>query len=128
MNTISSVGQSLAMDGRFNMNPQAAVKGSANVVHAAAPVPIKGAAEVVDNITNNIAQLKEDVMEIQKLSNVVMGRKVQFNVNKELDQVIVTIVDPATNQVVKQIPSEDVQRLKVRIRKTIGLLYKDAAV
>ena len=128
MNTISSVGQSLAMDGRFTMNPQAAVKGAANVVHTAAPVPIKDAAEVVDNITNNIAQLKEDVMEIQKLSNVVMGRKVQFNVNKELDQVIVTIVDPATNQVVKQIPSEDVQRLKVRIRKTIGLLYKDAAV
>mgnify|MGYP003426118257 FL=1 len=54
-----------------------------------------------------------------------MGRKVQFNVNQELDQVVVTIVDPSTNNVIKEIPSADIQKLKVRIRKTIGLLFDE---
>ncbi|MBD5447740.1 MAG: flagellar protein FlaG [Treponema sp.] len=80
---------------------------------------------MVQNITDNIAQVQEDVRQIQKLSDVVMGRKVQFNVNQELNQVIVRIVDPSTDQVIKEIPSTDIQKLKVRIRKAIGLLFDE---
>ena len=56
-----------------------------------------------------------------------MGRKVQFNVNNELDSVVVKIVDANTNQVVKEIPSEDIQKLKINIRRAIGLLFDDLA-
>jgi flagellar protein FlaG len=83
------------------------------------------AAQVVQNITNNNAQLQEDVRQLQKLSDVVNGRKVQFNVNQELNQVVVTIVDPSTDKVIKEIPSQDIQRMKVRIRKAIGLLFDE---
>lgn len=119
--TISSVGQTMAMDGRYS---------AVNAYKAQAPiepaqVPMADAAQVVQNITNNIAQVKEDVRQLQKLSDVVMGRKVQFNVNQELNQVIVSIVDPSTNQVIKEIPSTDIQKLKARIRKTIGLLFDE---
>ena len=91
----------------------------------AAQVPMADAAQVVQNITNNIAQVQEDVRQLQKLSDVVMGRKVQFNVNQELNQVIVRIVDPSTDQVIKEIPSTDIQKLKARIRKTIGVLFDE---
>lgn len=122
---INSIGQSLAMDGHksYNSEVQGSSKGAVNSTEI--NVPMADAAQVVQNITNNIAQVQEDVRQLQKLSDVVMGRKVQFNVNQELDQVVVTIVDPSTNNVIKEIPSADIQKLKVRIRKTIGLLFDE---
>lgn len=122
---ISSAGQNLAMDGHFVYN-----SGMARAVRQAAPikpaeVPMADAAQVVQNITDNLAQVKEDAKQLQKLSDVVMGRKVQFNVNQELNQVVVSIVDPSTDKVIKEIPSADLQKLKVRIRKTIGLLFDE---
>jgi len=92
---------------------------------AAAEMPMADAAHVVQNITENIAQVQEDVRQLQRLSDAVMGRKVQFSVNQELNQVVVAIVDPSTNQVIKEIPSADIQKMKARIRKTIGLLFDE---
>lgn len=114
------------MDGRISLSNSAATS-SAKAKPAPEPVkvPMADAAKVVDNITENIAQVQEDVKQIQKLSDVVMGRKVQFNVNKELDQIVVSIVDPSTDQVIKEIPSADIQKLKIRIRKTIGVLFDE---
>lgn len=127
MNTISSNGQNLAMDGRNYYNsgisPATVPKASSTPVENTAP--LAGAAHVAENIAENAAQLQEDVRQMQKLSDVVMGRKVQFNVNQELGQVVVTIVDPQTDKVIKEIPSADVQKLKVRIRKAIGLLFDE---
>lgn len=121
--TISSLGQP-AMDGRFNINSAstAAVKNSAPVEMN---VPMADAAKVVQNLTDNNAQLQEDVKQLQKLSDVVSGRKVQFSINQELNQVVVSVVDPETNQVLKEIPSADIQKLKVRIRKAIGVLFDE---
>jgi flagellar protein FlaG len=61
------------------------------------------------------------------MANNVTGRKLQFSVNKELNSVIVTIVDSNTNKVLKQIPSEDIQNLKLRIRKAIGNIFNELA-
>ncbi|MBQ6780387.1 MAG: flagellar protein FlaG [Treponema sp.] len=121
---INSIGQNLAMDGH-NLYNSAATAYKAQSSVQPAQVPMADAAQVVQNITNNIAQVKEDVRQIQRLSDVVMGRKVQFNVSQELNQVIVRIVDPSTDQVIKEIPSADIQKLKARIRKTIGLLFDE---
>jgi len=125
MNTLNSVGQNLAMDGHFSYNSGAATAVKQSVPIKPAEVPMADAAQVVQNITNNLAQVKEDAKQLQRLSDVVMGRKVQFNVNQELNQVVVSIVDPSTDKVIKEIPSADLQKLKVRIRKTIGLLFDE---
>lgn len=126
MNAINSFGQNLAMDGRFKTNSgstTAAIKPSAPIKPA--EVPMADAEQVVQNITENIAQVKEDVKQLQRLSDAVMGRKVTFSVNQELNQVVVSIIDPSTDRVIKEIPSTDVQKLKVRIRKAIGLLFDE---
>ena len=120
--TISSIGQP-AMDGRISAN-------SANAYASKTPqrpevkMPMADAAQVVQNISDKNAQLQEDVRQLQKLSDVVSGRKVQFSVNKELNQVV-TVVDSKTDKIIKQIPSEDIQKLKVRIRKAIGVLFDE---
>ena len=119
--TISSIGHSSATDGRINLNSNS----QSLQVLKEAKVPMADAAQVVLKITDNKAQLQEDVRQLQKLSDAVSGRKVQFSVNQELDQVVVTVVDPATNKVIKEIPSQDIQKLKVRIRKAIGVLFDE---
>lgn len=123
--TISSIGQNLAMDGRLNINSAQTSVRQTSAAQTSVSVPMADAAQVVQNITDNIAQIQEDARQLEKLSDVVMGRKLQFNVNKELNQVVVTIVDPSTDKVIKEIPSADIQKLKVRIRKTIGLLFDE---
>lgn len=119
--TISSIGLSSATEGRINLNSNS----QSLQVLKEAKVPMADAAQVVQKITDNKAQLQEDVRQLQKLSDAVSGRKVQFSVNQELDQVVVTVVDPATNKVIKEIPSQDIQKLKVRIRKAIGVLFDE---
>jgi flagellar protein FlaG len=128
MNTVNSIGQTLAMDGHNYYNSGISTASGQSVQSdrtANTSAPLANAAHVAENIAQNIAQIQEDIRQIQKLSDVVMGRKVQFNVNQELNEVIVSIVDPKTNKVIKEIPSEDIQKLKVRIRKAIGLLFDE---
>ncbi|MCQ2587327.1 MAG: flagellar protein FlaG [Treponema sp.] len=126
MNTISTNSPvQMAMDGQTlynSVNTQLKRFGTSQQnVAAVAP----NGAEVAQNIANNIAEVKADSQQLQRMSEMVDGRKLQFNVNKELDCVVVRVVDSNTNQVVKEIPSEDMQKLKLRIRQAIGTLIDD---
>ena len=56
---------------------------------------------------------------------MVMGRKLRFNVNEELGSIVVKIVDPNTEQVIKEIPSADIQKLKINVRRAIGVIFDD---
>ena len=121
MNTISNIGLNTAMEGLYNSSS------SVKNVQASKPVfkqlNIADGARVVDNLVENNAQVKADAQQLQRLSDIVMGRKLQFNVNEELGSVVVKVVDPSTNQVIKEIPSADIQKLKINIRKAIGVLF-----
>ncbi len=97
--------------------------------YASSKVPISqqpiapNAAQVVQSLTQSMEKVKEDIKELQKLSDIVSGNKLQFNVNKELNAVVVSVIDSSTNQVIKQIPSEDMIKLKLRIRNAIGSVF-----
>ena len=123
MNTISNIGLNTAMEGLYNNSS------SVKNVQASKPVfkqlNIADGAIVVDNLVENNAQVKADAQQLQRLSDIVMGRKLQFNVNEELGSVGVKVVDPSTNQVIKEIPSADIQKLKINIRKAIGVLFDE---
>lgn len=89
--------------------------------------PTPTAAQVAQNLEQNITELKDDSKHIQQMSQMVDGRKLQFSVNKELGDVVVRVVDSNTNQVLKEIPSEDIQKLKIRLKQAIGSLYDNLA-
>jgi len=116
----------MAMEGLYHNSP--AVKSVNSDLKAAVDVQqlnIADGARVVDNLVQNNAQIKADAQQLQKLSDMVMGRKLQFNVNEELGSIVVKVVDPSTNQVIKEIPSADIQRIKISIRKAIGVLFDE---
>jgi len=78
--------------------------------------------KVAENLAKNFEEVKETVRQLQEIAAAV-GTKVHFSVNQELGRVIVSVVDPQTNRVIKEIPSAEVQEMQVRIRQTIGLLF-----
>ena len=127
MNTINSMVH-VAMDGQSLYNKingnNAGVSTSASQQITAKSITPTGA-QVAQNIEQNIAEIKADAQALQRMSEIVPSNKLQFSINKELGSVIVSIIDASTNQVVKQIPSEDMQKLKLRIRKVIGNLFDE---
>ena len=125
MNTINTNSMvHVAMDGQslYNTNRNT-VSNTAQQVAALSITPT--GAQVAQNIEQNIAEIKADSQALQRMTEMVGGNKLQFSVNKELGSVVVSIVDSETNQVIKQIPSEDMQKLKLRLRKAIGSMFDE---
>ena len=115
----------VAMDGQSLYNINSRNGGSSATVEKPAQSITPTGAQVAQNIEQNMAELKADSQALQKMSEMVGGNKLQFSVNKELGSVVVSIVDSNTNQVIKQIPSEDMVKLKLRIRKAIGSMFDE---
>ena len=124
MNTINNSMVHVAMDGQ-SLYTSAAGAGRPLYTPPQVQLSTPTGAEVAHNIEQNLAEMKQNSQELQKISDMIDGRKLQFNVNKELNTVVVKIVDSNTNQVLKEIPSEDMQKLKLRLRKAIGNIIDD---
>ena len=126
MNTINQASMvHAAMDGQSLYANAAAVKSNTASQYLVQTTPT--GAQVAQNIEQNIAELKANSQELQKLSEMVGNRELQFNVDKELGSVVVKVIDTRTHQILKEIPSEDIQKLKLSIRKAIGNLFDDYA-
>lgn len=126
MNTISQNSMvHVAMDGQSLYNNSTKVSAKTVSPQIAEQSITPTGAQVAQNIEASMSEIKADSQELQKMSEMVAGNKLQFNVNKELGSVVVTVVDASTNQVVKQIPSEDMLNLKLRIRKAIGNVFNE---
>lgn len=125
MNTITNSSMvQMAMDGQtlYKNNVKSVDTGTQQVqTQSIAP----SGAQVAQNIEQSVAQTKEASQQLQRLSEIVSDNKLQFSVNKELGSVIVSIVDASTDKVIKQIPSEEIQNLKLRIRKAIGNIFDE---
>lgn len=121
MNTISTIGR-MAMDGQSvysNFSQQ-----KVHVPEIKSPMP-ETASEVLKNFEANKAETEASARELQRLSDLVTGHKLQFNVNQELNKVVVRVVDTSTNEVIREIPSEDLQRIQARMKHAIGLLFDE---
>lgn len=126
MNTISQNSMvHMATDGQTLYNTAAIAGVKKASVQQSSTIVSPSGAQAAQNIEQNLAEVKADSQQLQRMSEMVDGRKLQFNVNKELGSVVVKVVDSSTNQVVKEIPSEDMQKLKLRIRQAIGNLIDD---
>lgn len=126
MNTINTQSSMVrvAMDGQ-SLYSSANVRNTNTETQNSAISITPTGAQVAQNIEQSIADLKADTQQLQKMSDLVTGRKLQFSVNKDLNSVIITVLDSKTNQVVKEIPSKDIQNLKLRIRKALGNLFDE---
>ena len=125
MSTISMTGQIAAMDGSKSIT--AGKPKRAPTAESVRPTDYfpNSAAEVVENIAQSIAIEKSDIENIQKIRDIINGHTLQFSVNKELGKVIIEVVDPSTNQVIREIPSEEMQKLQANLKHTMGLVFDE---
>lgn len=112
--------------------PEFKVKSSPNAKGLERQVitPIKvspTATEVVQDIAENINESKVAAAQLQQLTNIITDRKLQFRVNEALGQVVIKIIDPKTDKLVREIPSHDVQSIKTALRKTMGSIFDGEA-
>lgn len=121
MNAINIIRQDMVMDGRVF---QAKIDKPLSKVPQVTPI-MRDSTEAVEKMAENLAEVKESVSVIRKVVEATMGTKLQFSVNEKLGRIVVSILDPNTNKIIREIPSKDVQKMQVRIRETIGLLFDE---
>lgn len=51
------------------------------------------------------------------------GRKLQFSVNKDINRVIIKVIDTATDKVIREIPSEVIQKLRQEFENPSGIFF-----
>lgn len=68
------------------------------------------------------AFVEQQLKELEGLTRF-LNRRLKFSFNEELQQVVVKIVDGETDKVIKVLPPEEVQKLHLRIRETLGILF-----
>ncbi len=64
-----------------------------------------------------------------ELNNLVrdLHRELQFSVDDESGETMIKVVDSKTDEVVRQIPSEEVVRLRQRLEEAAGVIFRDSA-
>ena len=88
---------------------------------------------VVQNIKNIKLKKSQSIMEdsfdptlLRKVVDQIrttfnmFDTRLHFRVNMEANSVVVEVVDSKTNVVIRQIPSEDIQKLKLKIQEMTG--------
>ncbi|MDR0636831.1 MAG: flagellar protein FlaG [Treponema sp.] len=55
----------------------------------------------------------------------MFNKKLKFEIVPQSHEVIVKVIDPLTDKVVKVLPPEELRRLHNRIREMIGLLFDE---
>jgi flagellar protein FlaG len=60
-----------------------------------------------------------------KKMNLAFNKKLQFVVNQDSNQIIVKVIDPNTDKVIKVLPPEELQRLSDGISEMTGTLFDE---
>ncbi|HON14169.1 MAG TPA: flagellar protein FlaG [Treponema sp.] len=72
--------------------------------------------------TNSVQDLQNIADELEKIS-LAFSRKLRFVVDYKTKEVIVKVIDPSSDKVIKELPPEEMQRLHQRIKEALGLLF-----
>ena len=66
---------------------------------------------------------------VSDLNNLVrdLHRELQFTVDDKSGDTVIKVVDRETDEVVRQIPSEEVMRMRRHLQETAGVIFQDSA-
>ena len=107
---------------------QSGDKNNSNRKSSAADTKARAEAQQLIEVQHQDTYTKERLeLYLKKLfkNNTSLNKKLKFYVNKELNQVVVKVIDSTTDKVIKEIPPEEIQNLHIRIREAIGLLIDE---
>lgn len=56
-----------------------------------------------------------------------LHRELRFSVDEDSGETVIKVIDQQTEEVVRQIPSEEVVRLRKRLEEAAGVIFQDSA-
>lgn len=84
--------------------------------------------------TTPVEQQKKDNISLEKKNNTtvkiktpILSRRLKYSVDRELNQVIVKVIDAETEKIIKELPPESLQRIHRKIREAVALLVDEEA-
>ncbi len=97
------------------------------------PLPetqVRGAHPQVRPLSGD-GRLPFDETEIQEAMDTLgksfrlFNHRLQFTMNREINRIVVKVIDRETDKVIKEIPPEEIQRMAAKMREMIGLLVDE---
>ncbi|MDJ0740333.1 MAG: flagellar protein FlaG [Gammaproteobacteria bacterium] len=80
---------------------------------------VQAADEEAESLENVVSDLNQLVRELH--------RELQFSVDEESGDTVVKVIDSETDEVLRQIPSDQVLRLRQRLEEAAGVIFQDSA-
>lgn len=92
-----------------------------------APPASQQSRDVPEQSPNNAESQVEHATEVANRFMDSLSLNLQFSVDKEVNKVVVKVVDTATHEVIRQFPSEEMLAISKALDKLQGLLLKTQA-
>lgn len=93
-----------------------------------AAIPITDSGEAPQSSETRIQAQNQGIdtvlKELESISSA-LNRRLKFSVNRELQQVVVQVVDRETDKVIKELPPEGIQRLYAKMQEALGMLIDE---
>ncbi|MFH2066180.1 MAG: flagellar protein FlaG [Pseudomonadota bacterium] len=74
----------------------------------------------------SVSETQEIVKSLEKYMNVLQT-SLGFRVNNDTDRVVVTITNRETNEVIRQLPPEELVALQERMKELTGIIFSETA-
>ncbi|MDR1306905.1 MAG: flagellar protein FlaG [Treponema sp.] len=98
---------------------------SAQAVHIKAAETKAVMEKIQASLPGNRKEPPADIMvDLEKIT-LAFNKKLKFEVDHQSHDVIVKVIDPETDKVIKVLPPEELQRLHSRLKETIGFLFDE---
>lgn len=91
---------------------------------AASAVPIVGSK--IGNVVESAEQVKQAVQKIQGTVNN-LAQNLQFSIDEDTGKTIIKVMDVHTEEVIRQIPTEEAVKIARTLDKVQGLLFNGKA-
>lgn len=119
MRIINTVEQNLAKDGPFTSH--SLIKNDQTIISV--PLITNDPSQVIDFCSRQTEETKKHLQQQLDQLSERFNISLRFIVSEELNSIIVKIVDPYTDKVIKEIPSAEIQKIKISIKEAIGVIF-----
>lgn len=83
---------------------------------------------VKDKLEKKVSESKiveKEVSKHEELTPLLRDVDLVFSVNDELNCVVIKVIDSETKDLIREIPTESMQKLKISLRRTMGLIFDE---
>ena len=73
----------------------------------------------------DLPDLEELAEDVQKNLNIMHNVDLRFSVHKASGQIMVTVIDETTGEVIREIPSSELLNLAAKLDEMVGILFDE---